>query len=165
VDRNETQRQPSIPETMRELKHILIEEWDKLDQQMIDDLIRPNPERFRLCVENEGAANGHVLSRSRTDAIRRAELRPKLTQRMLIPKLLNITNVRAKFRCYRIVTRIGPVVGQETENFPVKIQDPSQFVSEGQIPREVIVRVFDRDQNGWRSGRTSFLRQTIRQKD
>jgi hypothetical protein len=133
------------PKTTPELKEILMEEWDKLDQQMIDSLIRSTSERFRLCVENEDTAIGDVLSCTRTDAIRRAELRPKLPKGMAIPKLLNITNVSTMFRCYGIVTRIGLVVGQETENFLMKMQNPPQFISERQIPGEGIIRVFGRD--------------------
>jgi hypothetical protein len=81
--------------TMPELNQIWIEERDKLDQQMIDDLIPSTPKRWRLCVENESAAIGHILSRTRIDAVRRAELRLKLPKGMPISILLNMTNVGA----------------------------------------------------------------------
>ena len=46
---------------MEELKNQLIEEWEKLDQNMINNLMMEYPDRFRLCIRENGKSIARIL--------------------------------------------------------------------------------------------------------
>ena len=49
------------PRTLEELKNRLIEEWNKLDQNLINNLIMEYPDRFRLCIREKGKSIARIL--------------------------------------------------------------------------------------------------------
>jgi transposase len=51
------------PKSVGELATTLMEEWDNLDQRIIDGLMDTMPSRFRMCVAAQGKSIGHLVRR------------------------------------------------------------------------------------------------------
>lgn len=47
------------PTTLRDLRRIVVEEWDNLDQQCLDELVDSMPRRIQACINARGRATGY----------------------------------------------------------------------------------------------------------
>jgi hypothetical protein len=49
------------PKTIADLRSLLQQEWDNLDQRIIDHLIESMPRRFQMCLDEKGKSIGHLV--------------------------------------------------------------------------------------------------------
>ena len=47
------------PTTLRDLRRFVVEEWDNLDQQDLDELVDSTPLRIQACINARGHATGY----------------------------------------------------------------------------------------------------------
>jgi hypothetical protein len=129
------------PKTMPELREILIEEWNKLDQSMINNLIRSMTTRFRLCLQKSGDSIQHLLNKT-TSELRAREPPvifppPDVTlPRNLTPPLLNLP-----VKCCARITSISTVEGFPNNCYWVRMYDPKAMVEEGSRLQTILARI------------------------
>ena len=98
------------PETVKQLEEFLMEEWDKLDQNLIDSLIASTPKRLQYVIEERGGCIGHLLHRIKND-----DEEIQLSQ-----------NPIQENRCFTTVIVVLPNQSRVYRNF--YNEDPGQFV-------------------------------------
>jgi transposase len=105
------------PKTIPELKQILIQEWNNLDQTMIDELIKSTPHRFKLCLDHHGVSIGHILHRIHSSSLATAHLDPVIPPGLTIPKNIGMADVGKIRKVVSLVLKISPVIIFEPKRY------------------------------------------------
>jgi transposase len=82
------------PQNIAELTRYLLEEWDNLDQKIINDLIESMNQRFDWCIEEQGKSIGHLVRNHAHAAEPEADTVPNCAPPP--PGLLAVRQVKAK---------------------------------------------------------------------
>jgi transposase len=141
------------PKSLPELKTALIEEWNALDQTMIDHMISTTPERFRLCIQNKAESIGHLLNKCQTSNIEKQMNMLLLPDGVIIPKMINTGLLGHEVICCGTVEAIFTPKYAESQNLiAININDPIEYIPAGTLPRTVILKIQATDEWKWGVG-------------
>jgi transposase len=157
---------PKNPQNPEDLKRFLLEEWDKLPQETIDHLIQSMPERFRVCLRQNGGYIGHLLKQTQTGWRERPEAIVKeliRTTGKLSARFIGHKNYGSTIVCVGVCVGIGHVsrTSQLDSGLLVELADDPQYVPFGKSRRVVQVHHRDGNPQQWHIGRAVEIQATV----
>jgi transposase len=141
------------PKTIPELKAILQEEWNNLDQAMLDELIASMPWRFRMCIEEHGKSISRHVRNLHPFAIPTG---PNLPPGFMRIHDLSLVCVG---RTIHIAARVRETHASESQDdiHWVALEDHKSLTPPGKPPGRIGMLVFGDDIGAFANGTTVVI--------